>query len=112
MYDIDDNKKKNIFYATDTARKVQSNLSDFEALKIAQDYHEKYKIAGTIEPNSGDTIYLKENYYRFSGLAWFIKSKLEPNPFEGMDCLFIVVSDSKGCVEHVLDHTGGVMDIN
>ena len=112
MYNLGDKKKEKIYNTIDTKREVKAKLSHLQALKLAQEYHDKYKIDGMIDSNANDTIFLKEKYYGFEGLTWYIKSKLKPNTFEGMECFFIVVSDSEGCAVHALDHTGGVIEVH
>lgn len=112
MYNLGNKEKEKIYNTIDTKREVKTKLSHYEALKLAQEYHGKYKIAGEINPNANDIIYLKENYHEYQGLVWYIKSKLQPNTFEGMECFFIVVSDKDGCAIHALDHNGRIMDIH
>lgn len=86
--------------------KINTKLSAEDAYNTAKKYQELNGIGGTIPKNIEEAVYLDERNYITNGITWMIRSKLEPNTFEGMDELTIVVLDECDQVYSVLDHNG------
>lgn len=85
---------------------MKTNIIESEALRIAQEYHQKYKLAGVIHDDIDKSVEFYEAFYDFKGYAWLVVSDLRPNNFEGSDVHTYVISDEKAEVQYVLDHNG------
>lgn len=85
---------------------MKSNITDNEALKIAQKYKERYKIPGVISNDIINSVKFYESFYNVKGSAWLVLSDLEDNYYEGSEEFTIVISDEKSEVEFVIDNNG------
>ncbi len=83
---------------------IKTVLTAEEAYDIARKYHDKHHISGIIPSDIHEAVYLDECQYITKDVTWMICSKFEPNCFEGMDRLTIMVLDKSKWVCGVLDH--------
>lgn len=90
--------------------KVKTILSPEDAYNIAREYHAKNHLIGTVPDNINRAMYLDERNHVTKDIAWMVRAILKDNPFEGMDEITIVVSDSNKEVYCVLDHNGIPME--
>ena len=77
-----------------------------EAYEIAKEFHRIDNMEGEIPSDINKAMYLDEENHITEEVTWMIRVKLPDNPFEGMDELTIMVSDSRKKVCQVLDDKG------
>lgn len=85
---------------------MKTNITANEALKVAQKYHERYKIPGIISDDINNSVQFYESFCNVKGFVWLVLSALKDNCYEGSDEFTIVISDEKSEVEFVLDNNG------
>lgn len=77
-----------------------------QAMKIAQEYKDKYNLGGVIHDDIESSVVYYPSFYRVEGSVWLVKVDIRPKIFEGDDEISIVVSDRDGVVDHVIDYNG------
>jgi hypothetical protein len=87
-------------------RVMKTNITASRALKIAQEYKEKYKVPGVINNDIDKSVKFYDSFYEVKGFVWVVLSDLQPNCYEGSDEFTVVISDEKAEVEFVMDNNG------
>ncbi|MTH55003.1 hypothetical protein GKZ89_16490 [Bacillus mangrovi] len=85
---------------------MEVKLTPKDAVSIAIDYQQKYKVPGFISENVQHSVKYYENFHRVEGPAWLVISQMENNRFEGDDHFSIIISDVKKVVEYIIDFSG------
>lgn len=86
--------------------KINTFLLPEEVYAIAKEFHTEKELLGEIPCDMEEAIYLDEKNHITKNITWMVRAVLEENPFEGMDEITIMVSDSDKKVCGVLDHNG------
>lgn len=86
--------------------RINTNLTANQALKIARDYKDKFKLYGVIHDDIEKSVRFYNEFYRIKGCVWLVLADITPKDYEGDDEITFVVSDEDGAVDHVLDHNG------
>lgn len=78
------------------------------ALRIAQEYKNKFKLSGDISDNLERAVKFYNEFDSINGSVWLVTISIEPNDFFAENEYTIVISDKEATVKYIIDPNGHV----